>query len=173
MRTAIPALELPVRSALTVAANCVNRTRKHAASVTAYSVLRACPSIQCSTRSLHQQTTGNVESEKGLKGNVPLLGILVLAIQRKSNRGKVETISQHIFQGFCAQDRNRADCETSRSRRAKQAPTAEGLQHAGFQQRATAVCMPRAGELLRPWPEALQRRIQNLRISREVLQYVQ
>src|SRR5438270_8216678 len=46
------------------------------------------------------------------------------------------------------------------------APTAEGLQHAGFQQRATAVCMPRAGELLRPWPEALQRRIQNLRISR-------
>ena len=67
MRTAFPVQELPVRSALTVAANCVNRTRKHAASVTAYSVLRACPSIQCSTRSLHQQTTGNVESEKGLR----------------------------------------------------------------------------------------------------------
>ena len=66
MRTAFPVQELPVRSALTVAANCVNRTRKHAASVTAYSVLRACPSIQ-STRSLHQQTTGNVESEKGLR----------------------------------------------------------------------------------------------------------
>ena len=40
MRTAFPVQELPVRSALTVAANCVNRTRKHAASVTAYSVLR-------------------------------------------------------------------------------------------------------------------------------------
>ena len=66
MRTAFPVQELPVRSALTVVANCVNRTRKHAASVTAYSVLRACPSNQ-STRSLHQQTTGNVESEKGHK----------------------------------------------------------------------------------------------------------
>src|SRR2546421_4595182 len=67
MRTAFPVQELPVRSALTVAANCGNRTRKHAASVTAYSVLRAYLSIQCSTRSLHQQTTENVESEKGLK----------------------------------------------------------------------------------------------------------
>src|SRR5437870_5088972 len=67
MQSAIPAHELPVRSALTVGVRCVNRTRKHAASVTAYSVLRACPSIQCSTPKLHQQTTGNVESEKGLK----------------------------------------------------------------------------------------------------------
>ena len=67
MRTAFPVQELPVRSALTVAANCVNRTRKHAASVTAYSVLRACPSIQRSTRKPPQQTTGNVESEKGLR----------------------------------------------------------------------------------------------------------
>ena len=67
MRTAFPVQELPVRSALTVVANCVNRTRKHAASVTAYSVLRACPFIQCNTRSLHQQTTGTFESEKGLK----------------------------------------------------------------------------------------------------------
>ena len=67
MRTAFPVQELPVRSALTVAANCVNRTRKPVASVTAYSVLPACPSIHRSTRSLHQQTTGNVESEKGLE----------------------------------------------------------------------------------------------------------
>jgi len=68
MRTAFPAQELPVRSALTVGVRCVNRTRKHAASVTAYSVLRACPSIQCSTPKLHQQTTGNVGNEKGLNG---------------------------------------------------------------------------------------------------------
>ncbi len=68
MRTAFPVQELPVRSALTVAANCVNRTRKHAASVTVYSVLRACPSIQCSTRSQPQQTTGTFESGKGLNG---------------------------------------------------------------------------------------------------------
>ena|SRR5438874_2417651 len=68
MRTAFPVQELPVRSALTVAANCVNRTRKHAASVTAYSVLRAYLSIQCSTPKLHQQTTGNVGNEKGLNG---------------------------------------------------------------------------------------------------------
>src|SRR2546426_9865810 len=67
MQSAISAQELPVRSALTVGVRCVNRTRKHAASVTAYSVLRACPSIQCSTPKLHQQTTANVESEKELK----------------------------------------------------------------------------------------------------------
>ncbi len=67
MRTAIRAQELPVRSALTVAANCVNRTRKHAASVTAYSVRPVSPSIQCSTRSQPQQTTGKIENEKGLK----------------------------------------------------------------------------------------------------------
>ena len=67
MRTAFPVQELPVRSALTVVANCVNRTRKHAASVTAYSVLRACPSIQCSTPKLHQQTTGKFGNEKELR----------------------------------------------------------------------------------------------------------
>src|SRR6266566_7900885 len=66
MRTAFPVQELPVR-ALTVAANCVNPTRKHAAPVTAYSVLRACPSIQCSTPKLHQQTTGKFENEKELR----------------------------------------------------------------------------------------------------------
>ncbi len=66
MRSAIPAQERLTQNALTVGVNCVNRTRKHAASVTAYSVLRACPSIQCSTPNLHQQTTGNVEKEKGL-----------------------------------------------------------------------------------------------------------
>src|SRR6266496_5722800 len=65
MRTVFPAQELPVRSALTVGVRCVNRTRKHAASVTAYSVLHACPSIQRSTRSQPQQTT-EFGSEKGL-----------------------------------------------------------------------------------------------------------
>jgi len=69
MRTAFPAQELPVRSALTVGVRCVNRTQKHAASVTAYSVLRACPSIQCSTPKLHQQTTGNVGREKELRAS--------------------------------------------------------------------------------------------------------
>jgi len=67
MNLGFPAQELPVRSALTVGVRCVNRTRRHAASVTAYSVLRACPSIQCSTRSLHQQTTrkfGNGKEHK-------------------------------------------------------------------------------------------------------------
>ena len=67
MQLAICAQERRARNALTVAVSCVNRTRKHAASVTAYSVLRACPSIQCSTRSQHQQTTGKIENEKGLK----------------------------------------------------------------------------------------------------------
>src|SRR5437667_9799214 len=66
MRSATPLQERPARNALIVGVRCVNRTRKHAASVTAYSVLRACPSIQCSTPKLRQQTTGNVESEKGL-----------------------------------------------------------------------------------------------------------
>src|SRR5207253_9841192 len=67
MQSAIPAQELPVRSALTVGVRCVNRTRKHAASVTAYSVPRACPSIQCSTPKLHQQTT-EFRNGKGLNG---------------------------------------------------------------------------------------------------------
>src|SRR2546430_9504510 len=64
MWSAIPAQERPARNALTVAANCVNRTRKHAASVTAYSVLRACPSVQRSTPKLHRQTTGKFENER-------------------------------------------------------------------------------------------------------------
>jgi len=73
MQSAIPAQELPVRSALTVGVRCVNRTRKHAASVTAYSVLRACPSIQCSTPKLHQQTTGKFGNEKELKSDFVLV----------------------------------------------------------------------------------------------------
>ena len=64
MNLGFPAQERPARNALTVAANCVNRTRKHAASVTAYSVLHACPSIQSSTRSQHQRITGKTENEK-------------------------------------------------------------------------------------------------------------
>jgi hypothetical protein len=66
MQSAIPIQERPARNALTAGLSCVNPTRKHAASVTAYSVLRACPSTQCSTPKLHQQTTGNVGNEKGL-----------------------------------------------------------------------------------------------------------
>jgi len=72
MNLGFPAQERPARSALTVGVRCVNRTRKHAASVTAYSVLRACPSIQCSTPKLHQQTTGNVANEKELR--IPAFG---------------------------------------------------------------------------------------------------
>src|SRR2546429_5597880 len=67
MNLGFPAQERLTQNALTVGVRCVNRTRKHAASVTAYSVLRACPSIQCSTPKLHQQTTGKIENEKGLK----------------------------------------------------------------------------------------------------------
>src|SRR5438093_4461753 len=67
MNLGFPAQERPARNALTVVVSCVNRTQRHAASVTAYSVLRACPSIQCSTRKLHQQTTGNVGNEKELR----------------------------------------------------------------------------------------------------------
>ena len=71
MRLAISAQERPARNALTVAVTCVNRTRKHAASAIAYSVLRACPSIR-STRSLHQQTTRRVENERLHEGRTPL-----------------------------------------------------------------------------------------------------
>jgi len=73
MNLGFPVQELPVRSALTVAVSCVNRTRKHAASVTAYSVRRACPSIQCSTPKLHQQTTGKFGNEKELKSDFVLV----------------------------------------------------------------------------------------------------
>src|SRR5438552_5030876 len=81
MNLGFPAQELPVGSALTVAANCVNRTRKHAASVTAYSVLRACPSIQCSTPNLHRQTTGTFESEKELRIRLRRNSLLRLPFQ--------------------------------------------------------------------------------------------
>ena len=67
MQLAICAQERRARNALTVAVSCVNRTRKHAASVTAYSVRPVSPSIQCSTRSQPQQTTGKIENEKGLR----------------------------------------------------------------------------------------------------------
>src|SRR6266536_2424066 len=58
------AQERLVRNALTVEVNRVNRTRKHAASVTAYSVLRVCPSIQCSTRSPHMVNVGRERPPK-------------------------------------------------------------------------------------------------------------
>ena len=66
MQSAIPVQERPARNALTVGVSCVNRTQKHAVICNGNFVLRACPSIQCSTPNLHQQTTGNVEEEKGL-----------------------------------------------------------------------------------------------------------
>src|SRR2546427_11871817 len=85
MNLGFPVQERLTQNALTVAANCVNPTRKHAASVTAYSVLRACPSIQCSTPELHQQTTGNAGSEKELSKppncGSPVSGLQVLAVQ--------------------------------------------------------------------------------------------
>ena len=58
-------------SALTVVVSCVNRTQRHAASVTAYSVLRACPSVQ--HPKLHQQTTGKFGNEKELKSDFVLV----------------------------------------------------------------------------------------------------
>src|SRR5207253_11277184 len=64
MNLGFPAQERLTQNALTVGVRCVNRTRKHATSVTAYSVLRACPSIQCSTPKLHRQTTGKFENER-------------------------------------------------------------------------------------------------------------
>jgi hypothetical protein len=67
MQSAIPAQERPARNALTVGVRCANRTRKHAASVTAYSVLPASHSIPCSTPKLYQQTTRKFGDEKGLK----------------------------------------------------------------------------------------------------------
>src|SRR5881397_4040559 len=88
MRSAIPAHRRPARNALTVAANCVNRTRKHAASVTAYSVLRACPSIQCSTPKLHQQTTGNVEKEKGHRAKYESLIRLTVSISETCRQSR-------------------------------------------------------------------------------------
>jgi len=64
MNLVFPAHEPPARNALTVAVNCVNPTRNHAASATAYSVLPAYLSIQRSTSKLHQQTTGKFGNEK-------------------------------------------------------------------------------------------------------------
>ncbi len=104
MRTAFPAQELPVRSALTVGVRCVNRTQKHAASVTAYSVLRACPSIQCSTPKLHQQTTGNVESEKGLKNYgsaTSYLGLFPVSQSHKLIQNFLQSLEPPFLVGGC------------------------------------------------------------------------
>jgi len=65
MQSAIPAQERPARIALTVELNCVNRTRQHAASVTAYSVLPAWRFIRSSTRSQPQRIT-EFRNGKGL-----------------------------------------------------------------------------------------------------------
>src|SRR5207248_11400091 len=51
------------KNVLTVGVSCASRTRKHAASVTAYSVLRACPTIRDS-RSRPQRITGQTQKEK-------------------------------------------------------------------------------------------------------------
>jgi hypothetical protein len=64
MQSVISAQERLARNALTVVVNCVNRTRKHAASATAYSVRPAFSSIERSTRS---PLTLNVENERELK----------------------------------------------------------------------------------------------------------
>ena len=104
MQSAIPAQELPVRSALTVGVRCVNRTRKHAASVTAYSVLRACPSIQCSTPKLHQQTTANVESEKGLKNYgsaTSYLGLFPVSQSHKLIQNFLQSLEPPFLIGGC------------------------------------------------------------------------
>src|SRR5690348_1583002 len=79
MRTAFPVQELPARNALTVGLSCVNRTRKHAASVTAYSVLRACPSIKRSTRSQSQSLPQRIEfgNEKELNWQVRLIRLTI------------------------------------------------------------------------------------------------
>src|SRR5438309_11452703 len=101
MQSAIPAQELPVRSALTVGVRCVNRTRKHAASVTAYSVLRACPSIQCSTRSLHQQTTGTFESGKGLSNVASYLGLFPISQSHKLVQNFLQSLEPPFLVGGC------------------------------------------------------------------------
>src|SRR3989442_225686 len=104
MRTAFPVQELPVRNALTVAVNCANRTRKHAASVTAYSVLRACPSIQCSTRSQHQRIMGNVESEKGLRNYgtaTSYLGLFPISQSHKLIQNFLQSLEPPFLVGGC------------------------------------------------------------------------
>jgi hypothetical protein len=50
-------------------------TAEDAASVTAFSVLRACPSTQCSTPKVHQQTT-EFGNEKRLKFAYPEIAFL-------------------------------------------------------------------------------------------------
>src|SRR5439155_2425046 len=67
MWSAIPVQERLMQNALIVELSCANRRRKHAASVTAYSVLPAYPSIRCSTPKLRQQITGKFGNEKELK----------------------------------------------------------------------------------------------------------
>ena len=104
MRTAFPVQELPVRSALTVVVSCVNRTRKHAASVTAYSVLRACPSIQCSTPKLPQRITGNVGNEKGLKNYgtaASYLGLFPISQSHKFIENFLQSLEPPFLVGGC------------------------------------------------------------------------
>src|SRR5438876_8097182 len=106
MRTAFPVQELPVRSALTVGVRCVNRTRKHAASVTAYSVLRACPSIRCTTPKLHQQTTGRIGNEKGLKnyGTAAFvnLGLFPISEGHKLIQNFLQSLEPPFLVGCCS-----------------------------------------------------------------------
>ena len=104
MNLGFPAQERPARNVPTAGVRCVNRTRKHAASVTAYSVLRACPSIQCSTPKLHQQTTGNVESEKGLKNYgsaTSYLGLFPVSQSHKLIQNFLQSLEPPFVVGGC------------------------------------------------------------------------
>ena len=67
MQLAISAQKWLTRNALTVVVSCVNHTGKPVADAMRSSARPAFSSIERSTRSLHQQTTANVENEKGHK----------------------------------------------------------------------------------------------------------
>ena len=68
MRLAIPAQERPARNVLIAGFKCAKIMPNRVERVSRFSARPAFYSIERSTRSLHQQTTGKIGSEKELRG---------------------------------------------------------------------------------------------------------
>src|SRR5438477_8277152 len=67
MNLVFPAQERPARNALTVGVRCVKRTRKHAASVTAYFVLPADVPFSAALEASFSRPQGTPGAKKGLE----------------------------------------------------------------------------------------------------------
>src|SRR5437773_5420271 len=100
MRTAFPVQELPVRSALTVAANCVNRTRKHAASVTHILSFVLVLPFSAALEACISRPRGTSRTKKGLK-LLQMLGLFPISQSHKLIQNFLQSLEPPFLVGGC------------------------------------------------------------------------